>query len=505
MKISKERKAFTLIELIVTIAIMGIVFALIYQTKDSNKELFPKATAKSNIQQDLRFAAEFISKDIRYARNATILPDIPVSFSNNLVYIYALGNNIKYVKNGVTKDILISDTSRTVNLIFTHSSTGTFNDGNTVSFSIKGSTTESYSLDSKVQILNLNNNTVNGDNGYCISYSLTDFDNNPPVVTSSNPIIVGSYSITHYNYDYIDTMTNSIDISGTMPTPFPITTFFIESDPGDVLAYSAASDNPDILSVKLDTSNRLNFTLNNSVTVDTYVSIILNAVDSYGGFASTKFGVTLKATSGNPTETIAFNSSLGNVSYFKDSGTKELDLTSYFTYNPSATVSFGVSKSDGTSMTVTNNKLQIPTTSATSDSGYNVTAVATLRKLDGTNISASGSINIIVKEAKIWFEKSDGTIIANSTTVTLSNKDTLTLKIKTNDSSLIISSSPLPTPVNSTAPFSLGNCDITYNDTTKIYTIDPNTGNATITIDAYIQGYENSPDAFKHISIIVKR
>lgn len=68
----KTHKGFTLVELIVTIAILGIVLVAVFNFFIFNLNTFGKGEDLSAVQFDVRMASEFVTKELR---NVTVISD----------------------------------------------------------------------------------------------------------------------------------------------------------------------------------------------------------------------------------------------------------------------------------------------------------------------------------------------------------------------------------------------------------------------------------------------
>ena len=179
------KSGFTIIELIVTIGIIAIVLAMAYSIGDYGNKSFNSGSAKSDIQSHIRLAANYISKELRYSSNATILTTFPVAPDPNRNYIYTENGILKKYDNGVITNILgdtLSNISNTLEF--------TIDNSKTVHFNIQGNyKSQTFQLDSTISLLNLGSNALINSTGAVVSYT------SEPVITNINAKPVQAISI----------------------------------------------------------------------------------------------------------------------------------------------------------------------------------------------------------------------------------------------------------------------------------------------------------------------
>lgn len=167
------KPGFTLIELIITIGILGIVLASAYSMGLFGYKTFSKGSIKSNIQSDITLAANYISNELRYASKVTILTTVPstgemdTDESMEYIYIDTSDGILKHHSNGKTEKIAFgNDSNITCTIQFKE------NDFQTLYFKLTGNCEkENYTLDSSVLLLNTDSSGISGaDSGIAVSY-----------------------------------------------------------------------------------------------------------------------------------------------------------------------------------------------------------------------------------------------------------------------------------------------------------------------------------------------
>lgn len=176
---------FTLIELIVTIGIMGIVLTMAFSIGDFGNKSFNNGSAKSDVQSNTRLASNYITKELRYSSNAKILPALPATqdLIENYKYIYVDGDGIlkQYDNvNGINKGKITNIVGDTLNNI-TNTLVFQIQNTKTVDFSIQETLkNQNFKLNSTILLLNRGNNILVNNTGPVISYS------NVPIITATS-------------------------------------------------------------------------------------------------------------------------------------------------------------------------------------------------------------------------------------------------------------------------------------------------------------------------------
>ncbi len=90
-KLLRNNIGLTLVELILTLALMTIVLSLIYNIFFTGNKLFNISKAQTFIQSDVRFAADYITKELK---NAIIICDnVDLVKEKNIYYALVLEGN----------------------------------------------------------------------------------------------------------------------------------------------------------------------------------------------------------------------------------------------------------------------------------------------------------------------------------------------------------------------------------------------------------------------------
>lgn len=111
-RIISDKSGFTLIEIMVTLAILGMVMAAAYSFFNFGNKTFTMGEERSNVRYSVRMAADFITQQLRYATHVRVLASIPD------VSEFATGGTLKgyqaiYIKNGTLKHINASGAEET--------------------------------------------------------------------------------------------------------------------------------------------------------------------------------------------------------------------------------------------------------------------------------------------------------------------------------------------------------------------------------------------------------
>lgn len=165
-----ENRGLTLVELILSVAILSIVITFIFTFFNFNYNTFLKSSTKYNIQTNLNQTIRTIEKDLKYADEVSLYPD--KEFGGEKNYIYIEDNIIKIKKaNGNKIDLPINEVN--INDQETYFKLNK----NLVTLDIKGK----YMFDDKefrvrytIELLNYSDD--NGSEGFIIEYANTKGD-----------------------------------------------------------------------------------------------------------------------------------------------------------------------------------------------------------------------------------------------------------------------------------------------------------------------------------------
>lgn len=171
----KNKSGFTLVELMVTIVIMGIVLTVIYNILLFGMGVLNTSQKNSQEQYEVRMATDYITKQLRYANSITFLTSEPLS-SPGYNDIYTKDESgIKYLKvrqNGLTEIPPGLSEFQNVKLVFNSFD----NDKGILEFTIGSTMDSKYDIKTKVILLNYNNSIVITISDPCIGlrYELPD-------------------------------------------------------------------------------------------------------------------------------------------------------------------------------------------------------------------------------------------------------------------------------------------------------------------------------------------
>ncbi|SKB37769.1 prepilin-type N-terminal cleavage/methylation domain-containing protein [Acetoanaerobium noterae] len=151
---NKNKSGFTLMELVIVIAILGVVLSIASSYFSFGTKIFSKGGNRADVQASARLASIQISEELRTAKTAELLttkPSLPISSGDKFNYIYIDGNKIMYRdSNNVIRELFHSDDVYDLSLIFSK-------EGRTgVNFTIDMKVKENqYQIDSGVEALNI--------------------------------------------------------------------------------------------------------------------------------------------------------------------------------------------------------------------------------------------------------------------------------------------------------------------------------------------------------------
>lgn len=180
---SKNNKGFTLIEVIISLALMGIVAAMIYSLFDFNLKSYAIGNRQSHLQSEVRLSAGNLTKIVRNADKMQLI-DTPATFDVSKRYIFTRNNEIVFYNKG--NEIILSSANHSrFTVSFTKSSTA----NRSLAFTIRGTDgNETFYLDSEVLIQNLGTDVLE-QSGNAIMFSSADaLSGQEAVIADANQI-----------------------------------------------------------------------------------------------------------------------------------------------------------------------------------------------------------------------------------------------------------------------------------------------------------------------------
>lgn len=174
----KIKKGFTLIELVVTLAILGIVLTTIFSLNLFGIRTFAQSSDRAVQQFEVRMPTDFIAKKARYANQMEILTDVPTSTPPGAHEIYLDSGQIKYREYGSDSIIIGTEGVTDYTLTMERKSTTP----NVLQFTVGKNGTDKYNLITDVIVLNLGSLGITGNqNGIGIRFYTTSSDSVTPI------------------------------------------------------------------------------------------------------------------------------------------------------------------------------------------------------------------------------------------------------------------------------------------------------------------------------------
>lgn len=167
-----NNKGLTLIELIITIALLGIIISFMFTFFQFNYSAFFRSNRRYNVQTGLNNCARLIEKELRFANDIKIYSHKD-DFCETKNYIYLDDNMIKIKridsesKSLMAKNIIIAD-KPWFQL-----------EDNLLTFQIKGQSPknkEEFVIESTIELLNFKNTDNNKTEGSIIEYTIKGDD-----------------------------------------------------------------------------------------------------------------------------------------------------------------------------------------------------------------------------------------------------------------------------------------------------------------------------------------
>lgn len=168
----KNKKGFTLIELIIVIAILAIILAGAYSLFRTGQMTYAKGTKQYDLQSSIRMASDYVTQQVRYATEAEITDSIPDESSilayQNYIYFDNTNYSITHYNKYFTKIIPIGHPG---SIVFKRDSPKKM-DFN-ISSNYDG---QQYNLNSKINIINIHlSKEISGNSsGSVLKFRTTD-------------------------------------------------------------------------------------------------------------------------------------------------------------------------------------------------------------------------------------------------------------------------------------------------------------------------------------------
>lgn len=102
-----RKQGFTLAELIVFLALLGVVLAIGYRLLFFGQNTFAMGSDQFQVQSELRTAGDFMINELRNAEEIDIInaADLPASPDHNYRYIYLEGSKIIHQHDGNVREL----------------------------------------------------------------------------------------------------------------------------------------------------------------------------------------------------------------------------------------------------------------------------------------------------------------------------------------------------------------------------------------------------------------
>lgn len=148
-----KKTGVTLIELIIVIAIFGLVLSIVFPMNLFGIKTFNKSNNRSQNQSDVRMAADFITKKIRYAKSVQIIDNPTPTEGENELYLENSTGKIIYYENETQINIPGVSGITDYKLSFKKKS------DYIIEFTVGKTDTTEYDINSEVTILNSSNSS----------------------------------------------------------------------------------------------------------------------------------------------------------------------------------------------------------------------------------------------------------------------------------------------------------------------------------------------------------
>lgn len=155
-RLIKKTGGFSVVELIMVLALLGIVLGLGYMFFSFGSNTFARGERRSIAQQSIRRAADFITSEIRYADVLELNPNLSVK-ETGWHYIYQQGGSVIYRDAGGSEEIILDSTldKMAYSISFEEESTKELIDFVLILVFTLAAEDDLFSLDTSVHIINL--------------------------------------------------------------------------------------------------------------------------------------------------------------------------------------------------------------------------------------------------------------------------------------------------------------------------------------------------------------
>lgn len=223
----KGNRGLSLIELMIAASLLVIVLAIGYGFYFFGLTSFTSAESRSDVQQNIRMATDFITREVRFASSmelldaATVIP-APEHVGDGVHYILLSGNAIEHRAKNVSR-IIPGVISGSVSFDLSFAKSGSHDDMLLIQVSGTGSGLQSYQLSSEIFLENLQhfgqNITVSGSDLKAIRFTRHTFVT--PVSMSAQPGTVteqtgftGTFTLSLLNDTFDENFNSHLSLAG---------------------------------------------------------------------------------------------------------------------------------------------------------------------------------------------------------------------------------------------------------------------------------------------------
>ncbi len=175
LRLLRNKNGLTLVESVVTMAIIGILLSIVFSVHISGTKMTGKGSTQADVQNDVRLVANYITSQLRTANSVEILSALPATLDIQKKYFYVSSNTIKHYTLGADNDLLHETSADFLPLLEFEKNAS---NGKVLNFTIectyKG---QNYNIESEILAQNIAaSGNIQGLTGAIVSYScpLTD-------------------------------------------------------------------------------------------------------------------------------------------------------------------------------------------------------------------------------------------------------------------------------------------------------------------------------------------